>query len=171
MAEEFVNGTINDVPYEVSKIASILHQLKQLQAKSEAVWLLNDKWEPVENQDDAWIKAIIDVHYVKDGVLHLADYKSGQMYPEHLDQLELYGLIGLKMYPEVKRVETSAIYMDMNFEGNQGSILPTMAQKMITPWDKDARTMMADEVFTPKPSPFQCLRCPYSRKNNGPCIN
>jgi len=171
MCEEFVKGTTQVVHPEVAKVGPSLLMLKSQGAKTEAVWLLNKNWESVENQDDAWIKAIIDVHYINEGVLYLKDYKSGQMYDDHKEQLELYGLIGMSKFPEVKRVEHSALYLDMNYEGHQGSIIRPMVNTMVKVWDTNARNMMEDEVFEPKPG-NQCRWCPYSKvNNNGVCLH
>ncbi len=168
MAEEFVNGTVQVVPSEIKNMGPTLLSLKGMGAKAEEVWLLDDKWNPVQDQSKAWIKAIIDVHYVLDDVLYVKDYKSGRMYPDHLNQLELYGLIGLKTFPEVKRVETSAIYMDLAHEGSQGSIIPQMLPKMIEPWDTEAKAMMGAESYEPTVS-AACAWCPYSKRKGGPC--
>jgi len=168
MAENFVTGKDGAVHHEIRKIGPTLQLLKGLNAQAEAVWLLNEKWEPVDRSDDAWIKAIIDVHYTLDGVLFVKDYKSGQMYDDHRTQLELYGIIGLMVYPDVKRVETSAIYMDTGHEGMEGSIIRAMLPKMVEKWHKDAIIMMEDKIHEPKPS-NACRWCDYAKAKGGPC--
>lgn len=168
MAEEFVKGVVDRVHPEIQNMGPTLLGLKTMGAKAEEVWLLDSNWNPVTNQDDAWIKAIIDVHYVDpEGILHVKDYKSGRMYDDHREQLELYGLIGLCVVPTAKRVETSAIYMDTNHEGMQGSIIRAMLPKMIERWHNDAVIMMADETFDPKPG--NCRFCDFAKDKGGQC--
>jgi hypothetical protein len=168
MAEEFVIGVVDAVHHEIKRIGPLLLMLKSLNAKTEDIWLLDSDWKPTEDPKKAWVKAIVDVHYLVNGVLYVKDYKSGQMYPDHRNQLELYALMGLRMYPDVKRVEFSAVYMDTGHEGAEGSLIPAMSEKMILSWDTDAKAMMADEVYEPKPGPA-CKWCPFTKAKGGPC--
>lgn len=168
MAEDFVTGKIERVPHEINKIGQLLLVLQSQKAQAEAVWMLDYDWKPTQDSGKAWVKAIVDVHYVLNNVLFVKDYKSGQMYDDHRNQLELYGLIGLCFYPEVKRVESSAVYMDTGYEGMEGSLIPAMKPKLIERWQKDAETMMSDEVYEPIPG-TACRWCPYAQAKGGPC--
>jgi hypothetical protein len=168
MAEDFVTGAIDFIPSEIKRIGPTLLSFKTMGAKAEATFLLDNEWKPVENQDNAWIKSIIDLHYVDGPVLYVKDYKSGQMYEDHRTQLELYGIMGLLKYPEVKRVETSAIYMDTGHEGMDGTIIRAMLPSLVKKWDDDAKKMYADEVYEPKPG--NCKWCPYAKNKGGPCL-
>lgn len=167
MAEDFVTGKVDFVPSEIKRIGPSLQMFKSIGAKAEEVWLLDKDWKPTDDLSQAWIKAIIDVHYVQDGLLFVKDYKSGQMYDDHRNQLELYGLIGLVRYPDVKRVETSALYMDTGHEGMECSIIRAMLPKMIDKWHGEAETMMSDETYDPRPG--NCKWCPYAKTKGGPC--
>lgn len=168
MAEDFVTGVIPFVPNEIKKIGPTLQLFKGYEAKAEEVWLLDKDWAPTTDQDNAWIKAIIDVHYVAGEVLYVKDYKSGQMYDDHRYQLELYGIMGLLKYPDIKRVETSALYMDTGHEGMEGNIIRSMLPKMIKVWHDDAVKMMTDDVLEPRPG-NACRWCPYAKSKGGPC--
>lgn len=171
MAEEFVKGVVDRVHPEIQKIGPQLLMLKSQGAKAEEVWRLKKDWTPAEDDGETWIKAIIDVHYVDpEGILFVKDYKSGQMYDDHREQLELYGLIGLCIHTEAPRVETEAVYMDTGYHGMQTSIIRPMVEKMIAPWDEAANRMMNDEVHAPNPG-SACRRCPYSKAKDGPCDN
>lgn len=169
MAEDFVTGAVDAVHSEIKKIGPLLQILKGQGAKAEAVWLLDHTWKPTPLSSEAWVKAIVDVHHDKDNVLYVKDHKSGQMYDDHRNQLELYGIIGLCVYPEAKRVETSAIYMDTGYEGAEGSIIRPMLPKLIEKWDKSARIMMTDEVYEASPG-RACNWCPYAKGKGGPCL-
>lgn len=171
MAEDFVTGAVDRVHSEIKKVGPLLQILKGMGAKAEAVWLVDKDWKRTDDPSQAWVKAIIDVHHDHDGVLYVKDYKSGQMYDDHRNQLELYGILGLCLYPDVKRVETSAVYMDTGFEGMEGSIIRPMLPKMIAKWHEQAVIMMTDEVYEPKPGPG-CRAyggCFYSKAKGGPC--
>lgn len=168
MAEDFVTGKTPMVHHEIQKIGPTLQLLKGLGAQAEAVWLLDIDWKPTTDPAKAWVKAIIDVHYPLESVLYVKDYKSGQMYPDHAEQLELYGIIGLHVYPEAKRVETSAIYMDTGHEGMEGSMIRAMLPKMVKKWHDDAVVMMTDEIHEPRPG-NACRWCNYAKLKGGPC--
>jgi len=169
MAEDYVRGKITYVPTEVKRIGPLLEQLIHLKAQPEVTWLLDRQWNPTNDPSQAWVKAIVDVHYVLNDVLYVKDYKSGQMYDSHREQLELYGIIGLKIYPEVKRVETSAVYIDTGHEGMDGSLIPAMLPRTIERWEKDAIMMMADENYEPRPG-NACRWCEYKKAKGGPCL-
>lgn len=169
MAEEFIKGEVPRIPHEISKIGPTLLALQSQGAKAEEVWLLDKDWSSTDDPANARIKAIIDVHYRLPDVVHVKDYKSGQMYEDHRDQLEFYGIIALCRYPDARRVETSAVYIDTGHEGMQGSIIRSMLPKMIRVWEEKIIAIETDEAFEPRPEARKCGRCPYSRDKGGPC--
>jgi len=168
LCEDYVTGKITHMPNDLRKISLRLEDLRQRQAQAEAVWLLDKEWSPVADQSKAWIKAIVDVHWLAGDVLHLADYKSGNSYPEHDDQLQLYGILGLQQYPEAKRVEYSAIYIDSGTVGAVGGLIRPMAERLREKWHSDAIIMEADTEFQPKPG-SACNWCPFKPSKGGPC--
>jgi len=159
---------ISPVPYDVKKIGLKLHHFRTLGAKPEVVWLVDREWKPVTDQKDAWIKAIIDVHYVQDKAIYCYDYKSGREYPSHYNQLELYALMGLQQYPDATRIETGAIYIDSGTTGATGSLLREMLPKLTERWGGDFTRMERDTRLDPYPGDH-CKRCTYSKYNGGPC--
>lgn len=158
------------VPFELRYIGKFLQEFSQKQAKPEVVWLLDKSWSPVFNDECAWIKAIIDVHYydADNRVLYIKDWKSGNSYPEHQKQLELYAIIGMLHYPEAERCDYGAIYIDAGVEGNTGSIIRPMVEPLRIQWHERAERMYADEEFAPNPGRW-CKWCPYSVVKGGPC--
>lgn len=170
MAEDYINGVIASIPYDLTKIAKILNHIKTKEgAKAEEIWMLKADWTPTEDKEEAKLKAIIDVHYVKDGIVYLKDYKSGGMYDNHRDQLELYGLMALCKYPEAKLVDMSAVYIDTGYEGMQGTIIRPMVLKLKNKWGDKVVAIEKDNDFEPKPGP-QCRGCPYSKDKGGQCM-
>src|SRR5262249_48114846 len=149
---------------EIQKVGPTLQMLKTNGAKTEETWMVDKDWQTTEDKSNARIKAVIDVHYRLGDVVYLKDYKSGQMYDDHRDQLEFYGILALCRYPDAKRVETSALYFDTGYEGMQGSIIPWMLPKMKKPWDNKIIRIEADTTFEPKPDNKKCGWCPYSKR-------
>jgi hypothetical protein len=170
MAEDYVTGKTTDVPFDLKKIGKQLRDLRGRLAVAEETWMVTKEWAPTMETNKAWVKAIVDVHYVDGSVLHIRDYKSGKEYPSHVDQLELYGIIGLQKFPGATRADTGAIYIDGGFDGCEGSIIRPMLPKLIEKWDQRARDMEADQTFVANPG-WKCQYCPYAQGKGGPCAD
>lgn len=167
LCEDVVNGKLPHIPNDLRKIGLRLLDFQQRKANTEAVWLLDKEWKPADNEG-AWIKGIIDVHYVQDDVLHVVDYKSGQMYPEHVEQLELYAVMGMYLYPDVKRAEYSALYIDDGCHGAVGGVIRPMVDRLRDKWQASAEEMYNDQTFDPRPG-RACRWCAYKKSKGGPC--
>jgi hypothetical protein len=167
--ENYLKGDFTVVPWELTKVGKALDEMKQRGAKSEETWLLNREWEPVNDPAEAWIKSIVDVHWVEGNILQIIDFKSGKEYPEHRDQLELYGLSGLRMYPEVKRAEFKALYLDSNHTSNEGAVIRDMLPYKQEAWTGRAIKIWEDKDFKATPSAKACRFCNYNQKKDGPC--
>lgn len=168
LCENYLNDPAMPVPYDVRKIGRDLDHMRNAGAKAEQVWLVNKNWEPVEDQNEAWVKAIVDVHWTSGEVLHIRDFKSGREYPSHRDQLGLYSILGLLRYPHLARAESGATYIDGGYTGMEGSIIREMVPKLIEKWDADARRMESDVDFIANPG-AACRWCPYAKSAGGPC--
>lgn len=165
--ENFLKGTLMTLPWELAKSSLRINDVKTRGGKAEEVWLLNKDWTTTE--DDPWIKAIIDAHWIEGPVLYIRDWKTGREYPEHRDQLELYAVIGLCRFPETKRAEYGAIYLDTNHMSNEGSVLRgSMLDQKREAWNKRAVRIFEDETYAPRPGPG-CKWCDYSHNKGGPC--
>jgi hypothetical protein len=169
LAEDYMNADFSvPVPYALKKIGISLYQMRQRHYQTESTWLVDHEWNLVEDENKAMLKAVIDIHRLDKDVLRIHDYKSGREYPSHRDQLELYSAIGLCIYPDAKRVESSAIYIDTGHEGSQRSIIREMLPHILQRWDRDIGRMESDTEFSPTPG-GHCERCAHSSKNKGPC--
>lgn len=168
LAEDYMNNPNLPVPYDIKRIGLKVYQLRDQGAVAERTWLLGKDWEPVDNQDNAKIKAIVDVHRFIGRVLFLHDYKSGREYPSHADQLEFYATVGLCKFPDAQRAESSAIYIDTGREGQSRSIIREMLPYYRTKWGDIIARMDDDVAFLPTAG-GHCGRCNYASKNGGPC--
>ena len=169
MAEDFMNGQLLRIPHEIHKLGPAITLLKSQNAVPEEAWMVDKNWEATEDKSNARIKAIIDVHYRLDDVVYVKDYKSGQMYDDHRTQLELYGIIALCRYPDAKRVDTSALYIDTGYEGMQGSIIRPMLPALKNMWNDKIIKIERDDVFEPKPETRKCGWCAFQKRKGGPC--
>ena len=169
LAEDYMRASDTPCPYDIRKIGLTIYQLRQKGAVPEQTWLVDKDWEPTDDESQARLKAIIDVHIPPTGnVLYLHDYKSGREYAEHADQLELYSLIGLRRYPDVVRAEASAIYIDSGHEGPARSILRESFPHYVRRWTELMDRVDDESGFAPTAG-GHCGRCPYSSNAGGPC--
>lgn len=166
--ENYLKGNLMVLPYELKKVAMRLEGLKVKGAKSEETWLLGRDWDT--KGGEPWIKAIIDVHYIESNVLHVCDFKSGREYPDHRDQLELYAIMGLCVFPELKRAEYEALYLDTGHVSNEGAILRgDLLESKRLGWNNRAIKIFEDREFKPNPG-GACRWCDYSGAKGGPCL-
>lgn len=168
LCEDYMKDPAMPVPYDVRKISRELDKFRTKGAKAEEVWLATKDWGSTVDQGEAWVKAIVDVHYIEGGTLFCYDYKSGREYPGHRDQLQLYSILGLLKYPQVQRAESGAVYIDGGYTGMEGSIIRPMLPVLIKKWDDDAKRMEADADFIANPG-SACRWCPYKKSDGGPC--
>lgn len=161
--ETYLNG--GQMDDSVKSIKNILYWLLCHYAFSESVWKLDANWTP---NGKTWIKAIVDAHFVKDDTLNVFDFKSGKKYLTHNKQLELYSIIGYKIYPNVKRIRYGAIYID----NPKLSWSKNFSLEMIEParinWHNKAVVMMMDNLYIAKPGEG-CYFCNYKDSIGGPC--
>ena len=75
----------------------------------EPMFLLNDKWEFVTEEKEAWVKGFLDLQVAWDDETDIYEWKTGRMYDEHSEQRMLYGLVGLLKFPE----QENAVAKDM----------------------------------------------------------
>lgn len=167
LCESVLNDHSEVVPVELAGIERIIGRLRANDAQSEKAWRLNSDWLPVES--GSWVLGIIDVHFLRNGVLHIYDFKSGRPYPSHKKQLELYSLIGLRINQDVDRVECGAIYIDTGKIGYRRTMAREEAAPLITSWTGRAARLFADEELAPKPG-SGCYWCAYKDSLGGPCV-
>lgn len=172
LCEEYVGDKSKQMacPYDLKRIGLKLYNLRDKGAIPEQEWYVTRDWEPCGKAHPlAWIKAVVDVHYVQDQeILRLHDYKSGREYPSHADQLELYSTLGLLQYPTTRRAVASAVYIDSGLESRERSIIRDMLPAITRKWGGVIERMEGDAAFLPTAG-AHCGRCPHASNNGGPC--
>lgn len=168
LAEDYMKDSVMPVPYDLRRIGQIIDGFKQAKALPEVTFLVDANWEPTEVLGEAKMKAIIDVHYLEDDLLHVYDYKSGREYPTHRSQLELYSVLGLLKYPSAERAESAAVYIDGGYKGQDGSIIRGMLPRLIDKWQGKIVRIEADNDFIANPG-SACKRCSFAKSRGGPC--
>lgn len=167
--ELYLLGELKVYPPEFQKVAAHTMMLKAKNATPEQKLAVNDKWEPRNFDDpDVYLRAIIDIIYKEDGVVHVQDWKTGKIYDTHVDQLATYVAIAAAHHPDATEYRSRAVYID------QGIV----AKPVHTPADRvkplrimlDGRIKNAeDDTIYPTRSGSQCRWCDYSKRHGGPC--
>jgi len=189
IAEHYIKGLIPaKMPAELNKFATLFKMLRDKYKKKipamhvEGSWAFTRTWLETRWDDwvNCWLRIKVDcADYASITTLDIYDWKTGKITPtkqqDYIEQLELYALGGLLMYPHITKVRPKLVYLD------HGVIYPDTPEdvKKMTFTRKDipmltktwiARTnqMSNDETFAPRPSDH-CRWCHYRNNNGGPC--
>lgn len=170
-AEKFLKDELpwERLPVDFHKVHNYMRMFKQIPAKSEEVWCVSGDGMVLElNHPSTFIKAIVDVHYVIDDGLHIFDLKTGKIYQDHIEQLQLYATLGLLVYPQVERVHVAGLYIDEGTEAQEATYPRSMHQHLLNHWWERANKTLMLEEFPPTVG-GHCNRCSFSRGRGGPC--
>jgi CRISPR/Cas system-associated exonuclease Cas4 (RecB family) len=145
--------------------------LKTKGAKSEQKLAVTDKWEPCDYEStETYLRAIIDIIYVDGEVVHVQDWKTGQVYDSHKAQLDTYVAVAAAHHPEAKAYHARAVYIDQGIV----SIPKITAAERVKPirllLDGRVKSAEEDTIF-PSRHGSHCKWCDYSRKWGGPCAH
>ena len=134
----------------------------------EEEWAVNDDWKATGwFSDDAWCRLKLDWGQVRDDEMDIVDYKTGKKYPpKHIQQGQLYALIGSIRFPQVKKVNVQFWYLDSGdtLEQTYNNIQVQLFQD---DFDRRARIMTSATEFPPRSSAYTCRFCPYGEGKDG----
>lgn len=166
--EDYLNEGI-PLPPELDYYQGWLETLRGPVAFPEHKIAVDKDWRLCGWEDpDAYMRSVIDLKYVvsPDTVVNY-DWKSGKIYPDHVDQKELYAVMVSAEHPEALAIQSIHVYVDLNKNTQQEfhrDQIPTMREK----WDRRIKVVVEDEQHMPSPG-YHCTWCGYSRKIGGPC--
>lgn len=176
--EHYLLGKIKIYPPEFQKVSGHLMMLKARNAIPELKMAVDATWTACDYKaPEAYFRGIIDVHYEQDTedgegtVVHIEDFKTGQVYDSHPKQMETYVALVAPHYPKAKTFLTRLIYID------QGVVTPPKAYNVerLKPirmmLDGRIKNAEEDTIFPMKPSAQICKWCDYSKRYGGPCPN
>jgi hypothetical protein len=166
--EFFIRGT--GFPTDIMPLAPWRAYMEQLTLRSPSPELelaVNVEWEPVDfNDPTAYYRGVADLHYTDNGVLHIYDWKSGRMYPEH----EAQGRTYMALSPEVDAYMVHFVYIDHPLTVITHMWNAEHRKKEIEDLRKDIEVLRLDTEYKPTPHHDTCKWCPLSwRKFGGTC--
>lgn len=155
---------------EFSGLRKDIASKKALNFSAEGEWAFTSRWTSTGWFDrDAWLRVKVDAAWTdsKSVELTVVDHKTGKRYPDHPDQLHLYGTVGFVMFPAVARVRAKLWYLDLGEEDEREYERGDL-KRMIKTWEDRSRPLLADKLFAPRPND-KCKWCHYRKGNRGPC--
>ncbi len=172
-AEDYITGARKTIAPELKNVKATLQLLRKGGASAEGELAFTINWQPVGWFDPSvWVRVKVDATMPTSGKVRellVVDWKSGKKYPDHENQLSLYGLAGLIINPLVDAARCQDHYTDMP----KDNVLEHVYKRVELPalqkdWAKQTKAMLNDTKFAPLPS-YSCPRCPFSKANGGPC--
>ncbi len=155
---------------------NMLTTLRNVNAIAEQQWEFDEGWHPKGETDDLWLRMKIDAHHLtgkrglrsKKKLARVIDYKTGKVYFDNKEQVELYAIGTFAKYDDVETVVTELWYFD------QGDLIvdktfkrdevPTLARK----WEQRANRLLSETKYPERKNKF-CGWCPFSQTKGGPC--
>lgn len=123
-------------------------------------------FSPCEYKDkNALFRGKIDLVYIDNGVLNLADYKTGKAKDEkyqNYDQLLLYSIYFFQRYPSLEKLKISYVYVDQDVV-NSLEVLRSFIETHKAHFLSIVNSIEADQEYIAKPSKL-CHWCPYHKK-------
>lgn len=185
LAEQFVKGQIKKMPAELVTFKDLFNQLAKAYKRRSILNVVEDSWAFTkiwsrttwDDWNNCWLRIKLDhAVSVDNETLVINDWKTGKFRPDsnedYLEQLELYALAALILYPHIRKVLPRLVYLD------EGSIFPPDDSPLVYTqedvprlkvlWAKRTKAMLNDTKFAPRPNRF-CKWCHFRKDNGGPC--
>ena len=175
MAEDYVQGTIDDLPQELANHRQDFDELRDLYKQGvveiEQDWAVDQQWQSTGwYDDDCWGRIKLDAFVLESPTsARVIDHKTGKKYPiAHGSQGQIYSIAAFMRHPALEFIQTEFWYLDQkednklvkNYTRDQALVfLPRLNQRAI------ALTTATD--FPPKPSKYNCKWCPHRSKEEG----
>lgn len=167
-AEKWSLGAKGKIPASLINFKEEFKELRAAKPSCEESWALASNWTRTDwFAKTAWLRLKIDAWYVKKDVLHVIDHKTGKIYPEAEEQMDLYGTVGLALFPQVRTVRARLWYLDQGEEKELGYDRKSESA-LRKGWEKRVAPMLSDVSFLPKPND-KCKWCAFQKAKGGPC--
>jgi hypothetical protein len=172
LAEKYAKGVLKAVPAELARFDAQFKEVVKLNPIVEKGWGFNRQWEYIDQPDwfgpATWFRMKADLMIVyEDDTADLIDHKTGQMYGDNEEQVELFAVAGFNRFPHVRHITTRLWYLDLGKE-----VVEEFSEKqlpgLIAKWERKIKPLFNDRKFAPLPS-WRCARCNWSKANGGPC--
>lgn len=165
--EEYILGKTTELPVPFDYYREFLDQLKGLGAQAEVEIALDKDWKPVAwDSENRWWRGILDAYIPLEVGATVLDWKTGQEYPDHREQREIYA-IATHSIIDVPVVDVYHVYVDKRWTTTTRFKKDEIPELKLQ-WEGKIEEMFNDRTFPPRPG-FYCRSCPYGASAGGPC--
>ena len=125
-------------------------------------------WTPYPTDSDltAFV-TIMDAVASANGVVEIAEWKSGKPSADHADQRLLYALAGLRVFLP-KEVVVTTYYIDLTSDPKRIRVPAAAEQELKDMWSGRRETIINDKILAPRPND-KCCYCHVRKSKGGPC--
>ena len=125
-------------------------------------------WSPYPTDSDLTaFLVIMDAVAFANGVVEVAEWKSGKPSADHADQRLLYALAGLRVFLP-KEVVVTTYYVDLTSDPKRIRVPAAAEQELKDMWSSRRETIINDKIHAPRPND-KCKWCHVRKSNGGPC--
>ena len=177
LAEDYVNGTIGELPKELKKFKDEFEELRELfidaKVELEGEWGFDLDWAPVGwMQKETWARIKLDALVQEDETsARVIDYKTGKKWGNeiaHGQQGLLYAIGTFFRYPQIEFVQTEFWYLDKG-ETTKKSYTREQAMVFAPGFHSRAIKMTTETEFSPTPSKDSCRWCSFRQGDEPEC--
>jgi hypothetical protein len=177
LAEDYVNGTIGELPKELKKFKDEFEELRELfidaKAELEGEWGFDIDWAPVGwMQKETWVRIKLDALVQEDETsARVIDYKTGKKWGNeiaHGQQGLLYAIGTFFRYTNLEFVQTEFWYLDKG-ETTKKSYTREQAMVFAPGFHARAIKMTTEKQFNPTPSKDSCRWCSFRQGDEPEC--
>jgi hypothetical protein len=170
--EDFLNGQREDLHPDIHDFyIGFFRHVRDAGGQAEAKFALGRDWKPTDWDDSkALVRGVIDILIPKviDKVLPGFELKTGKKYPEHFDQMELYGMAMVALFPDIPHSSISSVYLDLRCPPMTILTSPAYFDMKQDKWLRKFDAVNECQDFIPTPN-FGCRWCPFRAEIGGPC--
>lgn len=167
--ESYLNGWSTGLPPELEEWREAFDLIKRENFHGEQAIGIARDWRLLPDwfHKDTWLRVKMDAYYRKGTRLQVIDFKSGKYRIPSTDQIELYAIAGLSIYPDIEEVEAEYWFIDT------GDFYKKLYKKAELIELRKKYEQASDAIYTEGqwlPTPSQeCRWCSYSKTKGGPC--
>ncbi|MBN86688.1 MAG: hypothetical protein CL885_04120 [Dehalococcoidia bacterium] len=178
LAEDYVNGTVGEMPKELIKFKDDFEELRELfidaKVELEGEWGFDIEWKTVGWMEKAtWARIKLDALVLEDDTsARVIDYKTGKKWGNeisHGQQGLLYAIGTFFRYPHLQHVQTEFWYLDKG-ETTKKSFTREQAMVFAPGFHRRAIVMTTETEFAPTPNFQSCRWCSFKEGDEPHCI-
>lgn len=176
-AEDFVNGTILELPTELRKFEDQYNELRGLynegRVELEGEWGFDIEWQPVRWMEKAtWARIKLDAYVSEsDSSARVIDFKTGRKFGNELSHSQqglLYAIGAFFRYPKLEFAQVEFWYLD-HAVTTKKTYTREQAMVFAPGYHRRGVKMTTETEFNPTPSTNSCRWCSFRKGDEPEC--